>query len=99
MYYEILPDGTIGRSTTDADLAQSLGLALQTDREAVYASNGKRYFKGTEPPPRETSYAEKRAKAYPSIADQLDMMYWDKINGTDTWREAVCAVKIKYPKE
>lgn len=30
-------------------------------------------------------YQRNRAKAYPSIQEQLDMQYWDKVNGTD-WR-------------
>ncbi len=43
-------------------------------------------------------YQRDRAKAYPSIADQMDMQYWDKINGTTTWADAIQAVKDKYPK-
>lgn len=49
-YYELRDDGTIGRSTSDAAIAEELGLTLETDREIVYAYNGKRYFKGEEPP-------------------------------------------------
>ena len=43
-------------------------------------------------------YQRNRAKAYPSIQEQLDMQYWDKINGTDTWEQAINAVKAQYPK-
>ena len=39
-----------------------------------------------------------RANKYPSLADQLDMQYWDKINGTNKWQQAINAVKQKYPK-
>jgi len=39
-----------------------------------------------------------RHKAYPSIQEQLDLQYWDKINGTDTWEQAINAVKAQYPK-
>ena len=39
-----------------------------------------------------------RKKAYPSWQDQMDMQYWDKINNTSTWQDAVQAVKDKYPK-
>ena len=39
-----------------------------------------------------------RQKAYPSIKAQLDMLYWDKINNTDTWEQAINAVKAQYPK-
>ena len=43
-------------------------------------------------------YQRDRAVDYPSLADQLDMQYWDKINNTNNWEEAINAVKIKYPK-
>ena len=46
----------------------------------------------------EPTYAEKRAAEYPSLAQQLDMIYWDKVNGTNVWEETVAAVKAKYPK-
>jgi len=40
-----------------------------------------------------------RASAYPSIQEQLDMQYWDSVNGTTTWADAIAAVKTQYPKE
>lgn len=43
-------------------------------------------------------YQRDRAKEYPSIQEQLDMQYWDKINGTNNWEQAINAVKQKYPK-
>ena len=43
-------------------------------------------------------YQRDRAVNYPSLADQLDMQYWDKINGTNKWQQAINAVKQKYPK-
>ena len=98
MFYELLSDGTIGRSTPSQKVAQSLGLTLTTDREIVYGYNGKRYFKGDEPV-YEPTYSEKRVAEYPSIADQLDMLYWDKVNGTDNWQETIAEIKAKYPKE
>ncbi len=45
-----------------------------------------------------SKYKTDRAEEYPSIGDQLDMLYWDKKNGTTTWDDAVKAVKDKYPK-
>jgi len=39
-----------------------------------------------------------RSNNYPFLADQLDMQYWDKINGTNKWQQAINAVKQKYPK-
>jgi hypothetical protein len=43
-------------------------------------------------------YQRDRAKEYPSIQEQLDLQYWDKINNTNNWEEAINAVKNKYPK-
>ena len=43
-------------------------------------------------------YQRDRAKEYPSIQEQLDMQYWDKINGTNNWQDAINAVKAQYPK-
>ena len=39
-----------------------------------------------------------RDRVYPSIADQLDMQYWDKVNGTNTWQTAIAKVKSDNPK-
>jgi ABC-type branched-subunit amino acid transport system substrate-binding protein len=44
------------------------------------------------------AYARARAKAYPSIGDQLDMQYHDQTEGSRTWLDAVEAVKEAYPK-
>ena len=44
------------------------------------------------------AYKVNRAKEYPSIQEQLDMQYWDAINGTTTWQDAIDVVKNKYPK-
>jgi len=46
----------------------------------------------------EPSYVELRQAEYPDLTTQLDMQYWDSINGTTTWKDAVDAVKAKYPK-
>ncbi|WP_142849679.1 hypothetical protein [Telmatospirillum sp. J64-1] len=39
-----------------------------------------------------------RAAAYPPIREQLDMLFWDQVNGTRHWVAAVEAVKAAYPK-
>ena len=39
-----------------------------------------------------------RATAYPSIQEQLDMQYWDKVNGTTNWEDAIAKVKSDTPK-
>lgn len=40
-------------------------------------------------------YKEQRARAYPSIADQLDTLYH---GGFDAWKETIKTIKDKYPK-
>ena len=41
------------------------------------------------------AYKEQRAAEYPSIPDQLDLLYH---GGMDAWKAAIQAVKDKYPK-
>ena len=43
-------------------------------------------------------YQRDRATAYPSIQEQLDMQYWDKVNGTTNWKDAIAKVKADTPK-
>ncbi len=43
-------------------------------------------------------YQRDRADSYPSIQDQLDMQYWDKVNSTTTWQTAIAKVKSDNPK-
>lgn len=42
------------------------------------------------------AYQSKRSREYPSIVDQLDLLYH---GGYDAWRAAIQAVKEKYPKD
>ena len=44
-------------------------------------------------------YQRQRAAEYPSMADQQDMQFHDAVNGTTTWKDAIQAVKVKYPKQ
>ena len=44
-------------------------------------------------------YQRDRATAYPSIQDQLDMQYWDNVNGTTTWEDSIAKVKADNPKD
>ncbi len=46
----------------------------------------------------EPSYIELRRAEYPSREDQLDMIYWDKVNGTTIWEDTIQAIKDKHPK-
>ena len=43
-------------------------------------------------------YIQARQEAYGSIAEQLDMMYWDGVNGTTTWADHIAKVKSDNPK-
>ena len=43
-------------------------------------------------------YARDRRQEYPTIQDQLDMQYWDAVNGTTTWKDAIAQVKADNPK-
>ena len=43
-------------------------------------------------------YKIDRSRAYPSIQEQLDMQYWDSVNGTTTWKDAIAAVKTENHK-
>lgn len=42
---------------------------------------------------------ENRKKEYPSIQDQLDMIYHDLEDGTNNWQTLIKSIKEKYPKE
>ena len=44
------------------------------------------------------AYIQKRAAAYPTIQEQLDMQYWDGVNGTTIWADTVASVKSENPK-
>ena len=46
----------------------------------------------------ENGYKTARQEAYGSIQDQLDMQYWDGVNGTTTWADHIAQVKADNPK-
>jgi len=46
----------------------------------------------------ETNYATLRQKEYPSIQEQLDMLWHDKQNNTSNWEKLISEIKQKYPK-
>ena len=64
-------------------ISKELILAKVAELQAEYEAN---------------QYQRDRAKSYPTIQEQLDMQYWDKINGTNNWQDAINAVKAQYPK-
>ena len=81
---------------TNSKFYDSIGMT-QLDVEKAY--NGNWYVQGYTPAEPEKSYAEKRQAEYPSVEEQLDMIYWDKVNGTNLWQEKIAEIKAKYPKE
>ena len=38
-------------------------------------------------------YKQNRENSYPSLQEQMDMQYWDSVNGTTTWKDAIAKVK------
>jgi hypothetical protein len=44
------------------------------------------------------SYKHAREITYASVRDQLDMQYWDAVNGTNTWKDHVAKIKSDNPK-
>lgn len=46
------------------------------------------------------TYVQRRARAFASkpMEEQLDMQYWDAVNGTALWLDWVAGVKAQYPK-
>lgn len=39
----------------------------------------------------------KLAREYPPIEKQLDMQYWDSVNGTTVWQDTIAAIKEASP--
>ena len=68
------------------------GISQPTDSElSALDSEGDKLYK--------SNRARKvRKRAYDSIGEQLDQLYWDKKNGTNKWVEAIDKVKSDNPK-
>jgi hypothetical protein len=62
-------------------------------RAGGYTYDGTNFIANPEP-----TYRDNRATAYPSIQEQLDMQYWDSVNSTTTWKDAITQIKTDYPK-
>lgn len=39
----------------------------------------------------------RQKRVYPPVTEQLDMQYWDKINNTTTWIDAITTIKQQHP--
>ncbi len=99
MFYieDIQNNKIIGGITESKEMADLMGWT-KTVSEIEKAYDGFFYVKGFAPTKPEPTYAAKRQREYPPIQEQLDMIYWDKINGTTLWQDAISAIKEKYPK-
>lgn len=98
-YAEVIDDKTklchVGIGTDEA-FYKSLGMELL---DVEQGADGRWYLSGYAPVAPEKTYAEKRKEAYPPIAEQLDMLYWDKLNNTSNWSDLITEIKRKYPKD
>lgn len=70
-----------------------------TEMDVEESQNGCWYLINYKPVAPQKSYIEKRQAEYPSLSDQLDMIYWDKVNSTNLWQDKITEIKSKYPKE
>ena len=97
-YAKIINDETkqchVGIGTNE-EYYRSIGMTL-IDVEQAY--DGQWYITGYVPKEPQKTYIEKRLIEYPPIGEQLDMIYWDKINNTTKWQDMITTIKTKYPK-
>ena len=76
-------DGAFDKDGNPVTLDQSKIDAARVTLDAEYAA---------------LEYSRKRVEQYASIQDQLDMQYWDSVNGTNTWKDHIAKVKADNPK-
>ena len=83
--------------TTLIDNEVRLGIYTADQLEEVEMTEAEAYALCDAAQP-EPDYAKKRRRAYASWSDQLDMQYWDAVNGTSAWLDHVASVKAAHPK-
>jgi hypothetical protein len=75
---------------------------LASDEFAQLVMNEYSVIKNAELNPPSPDYRELRRTAYASDlgdwSSQLDMMYWDSINGTTLWQNKISEIKKQIPK-
>lgn len=92
--YKITPDDNIRKGNMYIPIAENDRYYQQFIQDV--AEQGIEIVEG--PDVIEPDYDTLRSQEYPSREEQLDMMYWDKVNGTTTWEDTIQAIKDKYPK-
>ena len=75
--------GAFKEDGTQITLVQSEVDAARTTLDAEYAA---------------LDYSRKRSEQYASLQEQMDMQYWDSVNGTTTWKDHIAKVKADNPK-
>ena len=80
-------------STKDGKITKWLTNETQPSEEAIQAK-----LKELQADYDAKQYQRDRALAFPSWQEQLDMQYWDQVNGTTKWKEAIAKVKSDNPK-
>ena len=75
--------GVFDKNNNKIDLDQSKIDAARATLDAEYAA---------------LEYSRKRAEQYASLQEQMDMQYWDSVNGTTTWKDHIAKVKSDNPK-
>lgn len=86
----------LNKPYTNKDYAD---LAVYCNENNCHIEDKEDYLESISNPVVEETYAQKRVREYPPIPEQLDMIYWDKVNGTNLWQEKIASIKAKYPKD
>ena len=92
----VLRDGVVFATHADDQRLAELYPGLEIVTSAISCKPG-------DPDPRTDAekavvYRDQRRLAYPALADQLDMLYHDQVNGTTVWKDTIAAVKTANPK-
>ena len=87
----INPNAVVTVSADNVDLIQWHGDTAPISKEDILAKQAELQADYDA-----KAFQRSRAEEYPSIADQLDDLYH---NGIDGWRTTIQAIKDKYPKE
>jgi hypothetical protein len=85
----VQPDGAVFKTDPDCNLVE----ITEADWTAIEAKLGEMVADYNS-----IAYKHQRATAYPSMEEQADMQYWDSVNGTTTWKDAIAAIKTAHPK-
>lgn len=97
-YTNKLDNYRLGSYTDDPTVALDMRYDIAVENIEI-GGDGFVYVAGFAPKGTPTNYVVMRVAEYPTISEQLDMIYWDKINGTNIWLDTISEIKSKYPKQ